>query len=292
MKYRLHNQVIDNRNPSQTELTQTNSESKIVLEGNFLERMLSKIMINSLKTEEGKAFFSQLIGPENKAIVGNKNGFALGTNDNVKNIFKVSELALGDGNNKAICGQKVDIELIAMNNERHTLSDVLGSKALGPGLSSAVIGMNIGSQREAVIPQKYFGTMFQDFHKVRIKLNSIKANLFIDSKNTKIYDDRIAYAIPLLCGDKVNFKMVITDLSNGKTIHQSSQTSHHIGDNNYPLIFAYSLHGKVPVGKRNIIAQGKAYRALNKNKLLFLEPILDERYYMLELSDLTLAEDN
>jgi hypothetical protein len=36
------------------------------LTGNFLEKTLSKVMINALKTEEGRVFFESLLQPVNK----------------------------------------------------------------------------------------------------------------------------------------------------------------------------------------------------------------------------------
>lgn len=107
----------------------------------------------------------------------------------------------------------------------------------------------------------------------------------------KIFDNEIAYRMPLLCGDKVSFDAKITKLSDGKVIFDSAQNATKlnmkIGDINYPMIVSYALTGKVPVGTRTVIAKGRSFKAIgsNANRMLDQQHFPMEEYLMLELTN-------
>ncbi|WP_342271864.1 FKBP-type peptidyl-prolyl cis-trans isomerase [Candidatus Tisiphia endosymbiont of Parasteatoda lunata] len=278
-------------------------QANIPLTGNFLEKTVSKVLINALKTEEGRLFFEHLLQPTNKPITDGK--YTIEVNkDLIQPMFKIN--SFGNGTvGPATCGHVVTLryQLLDINNNllsENTKTFTLGSRAIMLGLDAVVVGMMVGQTRQAVLPAKYayFNQQYKEEdrehdtpYRVNIVLNSILPNNFVDSNEVKIFDDEIAYRIPLLCGDKVGVDVKITKLSNGQVIYDSVQKGKKldikIGDINYPLIVSYALHGKVPVGTRTVIAKGKSFKALgsNINKMLNQDKIPMDEYLMLELTN-------
>ncbi|WP_250311238.1 FKBP-type peptidyl-prolyl cis-trans isomerase [Rickettsia endosymbiont of Oedothorax gibbosus] len=279
--------------------TSTPEQANIPLTGNFLEKTVSKVLINALKTEEGRLFFENLLQPTNKPIADGK--YTIEVNrDLIQPMFKIN--TFGNGTvGPATCGHVVTLhyQLLDINNNllsENTKTFTLGSRAIMPGIDSVVVGMMVGQTRQAIFPTKYTSSNEEnkDYdapYRVNIVLNSILPNNFVNSNEVKIFDDEIAYRMPLLCGDKVGIDAKITKLSNGQVLYDSAQEGKKldikIGDINYPLIVSYALHGKVPVGTRTVIAKGKLFKALgsNINKMLNQSKIPVDEYLMLELTN-------
>ncbi|WP_341748973.1 FKBP-type peptidyl-prolyl cis-trans isomerase [Candidatus Tisiphia endosymbiont of Sialis lutaria] len=279
--------------------TSTPEQANIPLTGNFLEKTVSKVLINALKTEEGRLFFENLLQPTNKPIADGK--YTIEVNrDLIQPMFKIN--TFGNGTvGPATCGHVVTLhyQLLDINNNllsENTKTFTLGSRAIMPGIDSVVVGMMVGQTRQAIFPTKYTSSNEEnkDYdapYRVNIVLNSILPNNFVNSNEVKIFDDEIAYRMPLLCGDKVGIDAKITKLSNGQVLYDSTQEGKKldikIGDINYPLIVSYALHGKVPVGTRTVIAKGKLFKALgsNINKMLNQSKIPVDEYLMLELTN-------
>lgn len=279
--------------------TNTPEQANIPLTGNFLEKTVSKVLINALKTEEGRLFFENLLQPTNKPIADGK--YTIEVNrDLIQPMFKIN--TFGNGTvGPATCGHVVTLhyQLLDINNNllsENTKTFTLGSRAIMPGIDSVVVGMMVGQTRQAIFPTKYTSSNEEnkDYdapYRVNIVLNSILPNNFVNSNEVKIFDDEIAYRMPLLCGDKVGIDAKITKLSNGQVLYDSTQEGKKldikIGDINYPLIVSYALHGKVPVGTRTVIAKGKLFEALgsNINKMLNQSKIPVDEYLMLELTN-------
>ncbi|WP_425360317.1 MULTISPECIES: FKBP-type peptidyl-prolyl cis-trans isomerase [unclassified Candidatus Tisiphia] len=279
--------------------TNTPEQANIPLTGNFLEKTVSKVLINALKTEEGRLFFENLLQPTNKPIADGK--YTIEVNrDLIQPMFKIN--TFGNGTvGPATCGHVVTLhyQLLDINNNllsENTKTFTLGSRAIMPGIDSVVVGMMVGQTRQAIFPTKYTSSNEEnkDYdapYRVNIVLNSILPNNFVNSNEVKIFDDEIAYRMPLLCGDKVGIDAKITKLSNGQVLYDSTQEGKKldikIGDINYPLIVSYALHGKVPVGTRTVIAKGKLFKALgsNINKMLNQSKIPVDEYLMLELTN-------
>ena len=57
-----------------------------------------------------------------------------------------------------------------------------------------------------------------------------------------------------------------------------------IGNLNYPMIFSHSLHNKIPVGTRTVIAKGKCFKSFaSDNSTIFPNKILPEdEHFMVE----------
>jgi len=275
-------QTASNNSSTDENQTSINNDTPISLNGNLFERTVSKIIINALKTEEGKAFFENILQPLNGPI--NPNDYTIEVRkDLVKSLFTVF-YQISDINNNLI--------------SEDTKTFTLGSAPIMLGLDNIIVGMMVGEAREAIIPAKYAinnsnNIIFDNAYtyKVNVMLKSILPQNFVKNDEVKIYDDEIAYRIPLLCGEKVSFNAKITRLSNGKILYDSKAKGQKIdmkiGDITYPLIFAYALHGKVPVGTRSVIAEGKTFKALgsNINKIISHESLPVNEYLLLELND-------
>ncbi|WP_375327349.1 FKBP-type peptidyl-prolyl cis-trans isomerase [Candidatus Tisiphia endosymbiont of Nemotelus uliginosus] len=291
-----------NNAPNHNIATSTEPE-KLELTGNFLEKSISKIVINSLKTEQGRLFFENLLQPQNN--LNSKGDHTIEVNRNlVQPLFKIQTLKEGTIG-PVTCGHTVNIQyqisdihdnLIALA----TKTFLLGSKPILPGIDIVTAGMKVGESRQAVLPPKYAyyspgyraaNINHDASYKVQIVLNSALPNNFIDSNEVKIFDDKTTYKVPLLCGDKVKLNAKITRLSNNQVLFDSKQTGRNIdmtiGDISYPLIVSYALHGKVPVGTRTVIAKGKTFNTLGSqlNQMLAQDKIPMDEYLMLELTD-------
>ncbi|WP_341764310.1 FKBP-type peptidyl-prolyl cis-trans isomerase [Candidatus Tisiphia endosymbiont of Beris chalybata] len=283
----------------------TKDESTTVeLTGNFLEKSLSKIVINSLKTEQGRLFFENLLQPQNK--LNTQGDYIIEVNHNiVQPLFKINTLKEGTIG-PVTCGHIVNIQykILDINNNlisSNTKTFSLGAKPILPGIDIVTVGMRVGEVREAILPPQYayYSPVYRTenidheaSYKVQIVLNSVLPHSFIDSNEVKIFDNKIAYKAPLLCGDKVKLNAKITRLSNNQILYDSKQQGKNIemkiGDISYPFIMSYALHGKVPVGMRTVIAKGKTFKALGSklNQMITQDKIPLEEYLMLELTDL------
>lgn len=278
----------------------SNNDAPVSLNGNLFERMISKIVINALKTEEGRTFFENILQPLNKPIDTKDYSIPV-YKDLISSLFKIN--TIGNGNiGPASCGHVVTVfyQISDINNNlitEGTKTFTLGSGSIMLGLDNVIIGMNVGQAREAIIPAKYAVNIganndnVDNSYRVNVMLKSILPSNFIKSNEVKTYDDEIAYRVPLLCGEKVSFNAKITRLANGEILYDSKtkgqKINMKIGDITYPLIFSYALHGKVPVGTRTVIAKGQTFKALgsNINKIISQESLPLNEYLMLELND-------
>ncbi|MFV9856401.1 MAG: peptidylprolyl isomerase, partial [Rickettsia aeschlimannii] len=110
-------QTASNNSSTNENHTSINNEPPISLNGNLFERMVSKIVINALKTEEGKAFFENILQPLNGPI--NPNDYTIEVRkDLVKTLFKINTLGSGGNIGPASCGHVVTVfyQISDMNN--------------------------------------------------------------------------------------------------------------------------------------------------------------------------------
>lgn len=291
------------KNSSATQLTGSDSlDENISLGGNLIEKTISKIVINALKTEEGRTFFENIIQPLNKPL-GTEN-YSISTHrDLVTPLFKITTSGSGTIG-PASCGHVVMVyyQISDMNNillHEGSKTFTLGSGTIMMGVDNVVVGMMVGQVREAIIPAKYAYQgehsdqipSMDDFFKLKVALHSILPQHFIKSNEVKIFDDEVAYRTPLLCGEKISCNIKITNLSQGSVVYDSKllgeKTNIKIGDITYPFILSYALHGKVAVGTRTVIAKGKNFRSLGSNlgKIMQNDKISLDEYFMIELGD-------
>jgi len=258
--------------PAPTADTSEVQESKP--EGNFLERSLSKVLINILKTNEGRTFFENLIQPANKPLSQGV-GFKLDNSRLVEAMFKIN--TYGEGSvGPASCGHIVTAayQLTTIDNglvQEETKTFDLGGSEVMRGISDIIVGMYEGQSRDGIIPPQYAnGAKVPNIaYKVKVKLQSIVPKVFAKPLDIKIFDDEIAYSKPCLCGERVTFDVNIKRF-NGEVIYDSIKSGRKIsmllGDLAYPMVFSHGLFNKVPVGSRTVIAQGKYLRSLASSK--------------------------
>ena len=267
--------------------------------GNFVEKTISNVLINVLKTDEGRMFFENILQPINKPMAGSGQGFKINNDNLVEAMFDIKTFGEG-GEGPATCGHVVTVayKILAANNmliSEKTVTYPLGSDQIAPGVDAVIVGMKVGQTRHAVISSKYTDrvgaqTDKVDSFKLNVTLKEIMPQNFVD-EDVKVFDDEIAYKLPLLCGGNSVYNARITKLSNSEVIYDSKSSGNKInmkvGNLAYPVIFSYALHNKIPVGIRTVIAKGRLFKSfLNEFSTIFPQTKLPENeYFMLELYD-------
>lgn len=277
------------------------STTSPAMSGNLLEKTLSKVLVNILKTEEGKMFFENILQPMNKPIAGSDHGFKVNNNHLIDSIFKIKTSGIGE-KGPSSCGHIVTVKytLLGFANikvDKKTETFALGSEKIIPGLDAVIVGMKTGQTREAIIPGKYISkdnNKPTSSLKVSVTLNEIIPQNFVGD-DVKIFDDEVSYKMPLVCGNRVSYNARITKLSTGDIIFDTEKNGEKInmkiGDLNYPVIFSHALHNKIPTGTRTVIAKGKLFQsfATNYSKIFPDSALPKEEYFMAEFYDLTPA---
>ena len=267
--------------------------------GNFVEKTISNVLINVLKTDEGRMFFENILQPINKPMAGSGQGFKINNDNLVEAMFDIKTFGEG-GEGPAICGHVVTVayKILAANNmliSEKTVTYPLGSDQIAPAVDAVIVGMRVGQTRHAVISSKYtdrVGVQADkvDSFKLNVTLKEIMPKNFVN-EDIKVFDDEIAYKLPLLCGGNAVYDARITKLSNSEVIYDSKSSGNKInmkvGNLAYPVIFSYALHNKIPVGTRTVIAKGRLFKSfLNEFSTIFPQTKLPENeYFMLELYD-------
>lgn len=279
--------------------TQSPSENaeEAKMEGNFLEKSLSKMLVNILKTDEGRTFFENLIQPANKPLGADGAVFKLDNSQMVTGMFKTKTSGIRkDG--PASCGHIVTAhyQITSLSNmlvEEETKTFNLGGSDVMIGLSDIIVGMYEGETREGMImPQYAVGAKDPKVaYKVKVALQSIMPKMLIDPDKVKIFDDEVAYKRPYLCGERAIFDVKISKCS-GEVVYDSQKFDRKVnmvlGDLAYPMIFSHGLFAKVPVGTRTVIAQGKYFRGLaisSVNKIFQKEQLPAEEYFLVEFKN-------
>lgn len=280
-----------------TEQNKSTEQTDPQLSGSFVEKTLSTMLINVLKTDEGRMFIENLVQPMNKSVAESGEGFNMNSNLFINSIFKINTFGEGE-KGPASCGQVVTVNYKILSANNVVLEDKvetfsLGSNKIAPGLDAIIAGMKTGQTRHATITNRYIQGTEDDkisAFKVNVLLKNIIPENFIDD-NVKIFDDQLAYRIPLVCGNKAIYDAKITQLSNGKVIFNSTESGKKInmiiGDLNYPAIFSHALHNKIPVGTRTVITPGKFLKSYaSENSIIFPNKKLPENeYFMIEFFD-------
>ena len=207
--------------PQETELQETQ------VTGTFLEKTLSGVMINILKSDEGRMFMESMLQPMNRTVAGSGSGFKMNNDNFIQSIFKINSFGTGE-RGPASCGHIVTVHYKILNIQNTVLEDKvatfpLGSEKIAPGVDAVIVGMKTGETRNATISNKYFPDTSKErpsSFKVSILLKEIVPQNFIDD-SVKIFDDQIAYRIPLMCGNKIIYDAKITRLSNNEVIYSS-----------------------------------------------------------------------
>ncbi len=273
---------------------QANNTQETELTGSFFEKTLSSVLINVLKTDEGRMFMESMLQPMNKSVAGSGSGFRMNNDSFINSIFKISTFGEGE-KGPASCGHIVTVQykILSTSNvvlEEKTATFPLGSGKIAPGLDAVIVGMKTGQTRHATITNKYIPETAKDkisIFKINVLLKEIVPDNFIGD-DVKIFDDQLAYRIPLVCANKAIYDAKITRLGNGEVVYNSVDTGKKInmviGNLNYPVIFSHSLHNKIPVGTRTVIAKGKLFKSYTSDhSVIFPNKELPENeYFMVE----------
>lgn len=291
----------------------TAPQAKPEPEGGFIEKSLSQVLINVIKSPEGRAFLEKVVKPANAPISNSAYTIKLNDIAILGELFRIETVSPGEGP-KVSCGHIVTINYQITNSNRVIIESGqknfrLGSHDMIPALSNIIIGMQKGEIRKGVVPKKYAydSPLFSgkqpqqatEFYNIQVGLIDAIPNNFAD-ESVKIFDDEVAYTIPYLCGDLAIFNAKIMR-ANGETIYDSKhlrkKLTISIGDNLYPMIFSHALFNKTPVGTRTVICKGKHLRALFSKetskifKTRALQPNIDE-FFVVEFSDFKRAGEN
>ena len=281
-------------NKKQQENNQTAAPQE--LSGSFFEKTLSSVLINVLKTDEGRMFMESLLQPMNKSVAGSGSGFAMNNDNFINSMFKITTFGEGE-KGPASCGHIVTVhyKILSTDNvliKENTATFPLGADKEIPGLNAVIVGMKTGQTRHATITNKYLANDNADnkikTFKVNVLLKEIIPENFINNDGVKIFDDQLAYRTPLVCGNDAIYDARITSLKDGKVIYTSEdmgqKISMQIGNLHYPVIFSYALHNKIPIGTRTVIAKGRLFKSFaSKYSTIFPSTTLPENeYFMVE----------
>jgi len=262
------------------------------LKGNFIEKTVSTIASNLLKTPQGKDFFNKLIQPRYDAQGGASIFLKSNSDDVVRSLFMVNDISIGQGP-YACCGQKAKI-LYKIYGEKGDQSSwekdiVIGNSDLSPNLDSIIVGMSKGGVRSAVLKN------LRDLEKIENNKNmvpSVQCDISLldlypqnfEISKLRIFDDAFGYTIPILCGESIALKIKIIKLDNSE-IYKSDKISFTLGQENddWPEFFSYVLYNKMPVGSRFVITPTIYLERLAKKLSLNLD---SDKYVIIEFYDI------
>ncbi len=275
----------------------TGQEASVEQSGNFIEKTISTVLLNILKTDEGKLFLETMIQPMNKPLAGSGASFEMNSDKFMTALFHINTFGIGE-KGPASCGHIATIQykILSMDNkvlEENITTFPLGSNKITPGLDAIIVGMKTGQTRHATISSKYFhetSANTPEFFKVNVLLKELVPQNFVDD-SVKIFDSQLAYKIPMLCGGRAVYNAKITDLSASKVIYNSADSgkkiSMQIGNLSYPMIFSHALHNKIAVGTRTVITKGRFLKsyASDYSTIFPTTKLQDDAFYMVDFSD-------
>lgn len=279
---------------------ESHEPEKVNHDGSFMERTLSSVIHNIMKTEEGRIFFENLIKPTDQALAG-QHAIKMNNVDFLNSLLKIHSFGKGTGG-AASCGHvaTIDYKIFTMNNiliKEGSDTLALGSNKIAPGLEVIVVGMKPGETRHATIPTKYFSQEpkhQQAYFKIQVTLKHLVPNNFVE--DAQIFDDQISYQLPLVCGVKTSYDLKITDLAKNKIIYNSlngdQRINMKIGDMNYPVIFSHALHNKIPIGTRTVISKGKYMKSYisDYSRIFPKQKFPQDSLYLIEFSNFRQAK--
>jgi hypothetical protein len=282
----------------------SSSAPEAEMEGNFLEKSLSKVLVNVLRTKEGRMFFESIIQPADQPMAGNGASFKVNNAQLIDGMFQIKTRGTGTVG-PVSCGHiaVATYTITTLDDilvEEQTKTFHIGSDEVISGIENMVIGMYVGQIREGVIPPRYAydNKKFQGEnklsgtpYKVKIVLRDIIPKTFIASDGVKIFDDEVAYQVPYLCGERAAFDVKITKIDGTviyNTEEQGKKLEMKLGDLVYPMIFSHALFNKIPTGVRTVIVEGKYFRSLanqNSNKIFPKAQLAMKEFFLIEFKN-------
>ena len=316
MDYKRSQPTLSKPNTSKTEITQEEKQIEAsnetvekkaeVIEGTFLEKSASKVLINLLKNDTSRIFIENMIRPMNESGAPSDFSFKINDYKIVEGILNIHDIYEGKGG-KASCGHiaTANFRITNLQNviiDSGTKTFRLGSGDVVPALDNVIVGMRVGGVREGLAHARYaYGaksykgkapTGAGEYYKINVTLTHLIPESF-DDGTTKIFDDEISYKDPLMCGDHALFNAKIMKMDGDVVFDSKTQKGKiemFLGDMKYPMIFSHALFNKTKVGARTVICKGKYLRSLlNKNSSLIFpkaeQQPAENQFYLIEFSD-------
>jgi hypothetical protein len=275
------------------------------MEGNFIEKSISKILNNMLTTEKGRLLIQKMIQPANTPINDPEYSMRINSRGILDSLLHIESIHEGKGR-AAICGYRVNATYRVTNMNNLILDSgskwiVLGESQIFKGIDNVLVGMKEGEKRKALIPAEYAyaGLDYNgkkpanptESYKVDVTLNKIASDISVGG-DVRIFDDEIAFKAPLFCGDKASFKAKLMNLK-GEIIFDSQENKAplilHLGSVSDPVIFSHGLFNKNDKGVRTVIFPGKYLNSFDKKNTdsIFKElpKISQDDFYILEFSN-------
>ncbi len=297
--YNLENYFASNQRNATN--SPANPETQLVspsneFEGNALERLFARLLVNILKTEEGKAFFENMIVPLSVDPIASQKQ-ALNLKDFFNSVFQIKETGLAKGERTALCGSNVRVNYKLFSASGELIKKGVSNYTVGlsdlDGLNIVVPGMKVGQTRNANIVYKFLKHLNKDErlksgYKINIELVDILDPPLV-MEDIKLFDNAYGYDTPLICGNKVSAKLNISDVSENKIIYDQ-KVDFTLGDQNFPRIIYHALHWKMPIGSKAIILDGKYIKpTFIKNKGGENIAINSQHKYLIEISDIDIV---
>lgn len=137
---------VNDKNKSDTSSSTT--QAPLDITGNFVEKTISNVLINILKTDEGRIFFKNILQPINKTMASFGQGFKINNDNLVDAMFDIKTFGEGE-ESPATCGHVLTVayKILAANNmliSKKTVSYPLGSDQIAPGVDAVIVGMKVG----------------------------------------------------------------------------------------------------------------------------------------------------
>lgn len=282
------------------------SEAEVEMTGNLIERSLSTVLANVMKTPEGRTFLENMLQPVNVNTKDDEGqGMIFDYTKIIPSMFRVHTTGDATAIGPASCGQLVTVQynISGKDNiivDHGTKTFVLGARDVIPALENIIVGMYVGQSREGTAIPKYAydNPKFQGKNKqpslnynIKVTLLAVDDNVFMNSNNIKVFDDKIAYQIPYLCGEDIVFDVKISKVD-GKILYDSialgTRCQMRLGDTTYPRLFSYAMFGKMPSSNRTVIAQGKYLKSIHQKHDRVADIKLgvgDEEYLLIEFDN-------
>jgi hypothetical protein len=279
------------------------NQSSQNIEGGFIERTISKVMINVLKTPQGQETFIKMIQPLN-SDGQNTDSLVLEMNNSnlINKIFEI-ETNGNEKSTKAICGNIVDVEYLIQDFAKGTSETKrenieLGSQKVDISLSTIIVGMSEGQKRKAMIKDKFFQNGISENQmpkKIEVTLHKIIEKQFLDLSKIKIFDNVVNRYVPYLCGDKIDFEIKISKID-GTEIFKSKAgetDNYRVGDRSFPMIFGYGVFNKTKSGTRTIITPAKYLKTFDDKVFpTFNIKNNNSEYYIIDIKDKPILNKN
>ena len=271
-------------------------------EGNVLERFVSHVALNVIKTKTGMSAFNKVISAKKPHVHMNEN---IKINDfnmfnsllNVKNNNKYRH------NIHASCGDNVEIQYFVQDNKSNIIYGnyqkqkcTLGNKEIPMAIENLVINMRPGEIKTATLEGEYIYHLLKTYG---LKLNpqtqndtdrtgkqvyylQVELNEIFDKKSTQysandfiVFNSHISMSTPVMCGENVYITVQIDSINHKNLFNDTIKFS--LGGSTTPLFINYGAPGLSGQNVRTILTTArflldKNDQATHISNLLKLKP--------------------